>query len=129
VSPQIIELDWQLDRRDGRTLVMVTVRNTLETPQQVRIENALEGPTLSPRGGATGRAWDGDVREQVLRPDEIRGFGYATPTDPDGEHPPVRRIDVSRVTGQRETAEPAAILDGLDTWQPPSTVAFGETRR
>jgi len=41
----VIELDWVIDRIEGVTLVSATVATTATTPQRVRIESRLDGPS------------------------------------------------------------------------------------
>ncbi|ELY36605.1 DUF7857 domain-containing protein [Natronorubrum tibetense] len=112
----MVEVDWETDRREGVTFVTAIVANTQTTPQTVRLENRLDGPTWSPRrNGITAPEWDGDVWEGTVEPGRRRGVGFASPSPP--TEPPLEVLEVSRVS-DATTATADEVLAELDGWAP-----------
>ncbi|WP_436346631.1 DUF7857 domain-containing protein [Natronorubrum sp. FCH18a] len=112
----MVEVDWETDRRDGVTFVTVTVANTRTTPQTVRLESRLDGPTWPPRrDGVTAPEWDGGVWEGTVEPGRRRGVGFASPASP--TEPPIEVLEVSRVS-EATTATSDEVLAALDGWAP-----------
>lgn len=119
-KPSMVHLEWETDRRDGVTFVSATVLNTHTTPQTVRLESRLDGPTWPPRtDGDTALEWDGDLWMGTIAPKRRRGVGFATPAAP--AEPPLEVVDVSRALDTTGT-ESEAVVQSLDEWQPPRDV-------
>ncbi|MFC4541096.1 hypothetical protein ACFO5R_04025 [Halosolutus amylolyticus] len=116
----MVEVDWETDRREGVTFVTATVTNTQTTPQRVRLESRLDGPTWPPRrDGVTAPEWRDDVWEATVEPGHRRGVGFASPAAP--TDPPVEIVDVARESDDTErTAD--EVLATLDEWAPTSDV-------
>jgi hypothetical protein len=112
-------VDWETDRVDGVTLVRGTVTNTRTTAQLARIESTLDGPTWQPRGDhGTVPEWDDGAWEAVVEPSAYRGFGFATPAEPQsGDRRPFEIVATRRIEDRSADA-----LADLDAWAPPRDV-------
>lgn len=112
----MVEVDWEADRREGVTFVSAIVTNTQTTPQTVRLESRLDGPTWPPRrDGVRAPEWDGDVWAGTVESGRRRGVGFASPAPP--TEPPLEILEVSRVT-EDTTTSPDEVLAALDGWAP-----------
>lgn len=122
----MIEVDWET-RRDvqaGVTFVTATVRNTQTTPQRVRLESQLDGPTWPPRrNGVTAPAWTDRCWEATIDPGRTRGIGFASPAVP--TEPAIELLEQSRAADDEGC--PTDVLAGLDEWEPPSDVLTPES--
>lgn len=124
----MVALDSTADRIADVTVVRVLCTNTRSTPQRIRLENALEGPTWPPRrDGIVDPRWNGDCWEGVVHPGRTVGIGFATPTPPE---PPLvavvssDRVDPDAATGIESTADDR--LAELDGWRPTAAVLEGD---
>lgn len=112
----MIELDWEIDRIEGVTLVSATVATTATTPQRVRIESRLDGPLWHPGRGPhpdpewTDAGWDG-----IVEPNQHRGIGFASPAAP--AEPPLEMVAARRASTDRSANEVDA-LASLTEWKP-----------
>jgi len=114
----MVEVETDVERRNGVTFVRATVRNTRSTPQTVRLVNRLDGPTWQPRFGAvTAPEWQDDTWERTVKPGQTLGVGYASPADP--SDPPLEAVSVSREEGE-QTESTREVLASLDDWSPPN---------
>ena len=122
----MVEVDWELDRREGVTFVTATVTNRQTTPQTVRLRSQLDGPTWPPRrDGVTIPEWDGDVWEKTVQPGRSRGLGFASPAPP--TEPPLETISVSRPSDDGNRAANAdEVIASLEEWAPTTDVISRE---
>jgi len=124
----MVTVETDTDRRDGVTLVTARVRNTLGTPQTVRLVNRLDGPVWPPRfGDVTAPEWTDGTWEGTLRPGQCLGVGYATPAPPfdDPDETPLEVASSTRSTGD-ESVDSREVLASLDDWSPPSDTVFSD---
>lgn len=121
----MVELDTSVERTDGVTLVRATVTNTRGTPQMVRVESQLDGPTWPPRReGFTAPEWDGNCWERGIMPGQCLGFGFASPAEP--VDPPLEIVEVERTPPEAfQTVD--HVLADLDDALPPRDI-IGEQR-
>jgi len=85
----MVEVECRTRREDGVTLVAAVVENGTDVRRRVRLESALDGPTLPPRRrGVPAEGWDGDAVTVTLDPGERTGVGFASRASP--ASPPVR---------------------------------------
>jgi hypothetical protein len=73
-------LDWEQTRRDGVTLVELTV--TADTTERVRIESQLQPVWPPRRQGVPATGWDDDGFEGRVDPSTPLVLGYASPATP-----------------------------------------------
>lgn len=119
----MVEIDCEQARREGVTFVTATVTNTRTTPQTVRLESRLDGPTWPPRrDGVTAPEWGGNVWKATVEPGHCRGVGFASPATP--TEPPLEILEVARVSD--DTATPDEVLAALEGWAPTSDVLTPE---
>ncbi|MXV63274.1 hypothetical protein GS429_14605 [Natronorubrum sp. JWXQ-INN-674] len=112
----MVAVDWKTDRRAGVTFVTATVSNTRTTPQTIRLESQLDGPTWPPRhDGIRAPEWSDDIWEGTVESNRCRGVGFASPAPP--TEPPLEVLAVSRVSDAR-TATADEVLATLDGWAP-----------
>jgi hypothetical protein len=116
----MVEVETSVDQVDGVTVVRATVTNTRSTPQIVRLESQLDGPTWPPRRGAVSApCWSDGVWERAIRPSRSIGVGFASPAEP--VEPPLELVEVQRAS--EEDFEPAdQVLAALDRAIPPRCV-------
>ncbi|WP_121820205.1 DUF7857 domain-containing protein [Halostella salina] len=111
----MVEVESRTRREDGVTLVAAVVRNGTDVRRRVRLENALDGPTLPPRRhGVPADGWDGDAVTVTLEPGEREGVGFASHTAP--ESPAIRVVEDVRVT-------PEGVGNGVDSDPTPDDAA------
>lgn len=118
----MVDVDWEVDQREGVTFVTAIVTNTRSTPQCVRLENQLDGPTWPPRReDLTASEWNGCIWEAVVEPGRRRGIGFASPSPPEPAEPPIEIVDVTR---HSEDTDPSKddVLASLDEWSPTADV-------
>ncbi|WP_254272729.1 hypothetical protein [Haloarcula marina] len=112
-------LDWTTDRRDGVTLVELTVGG-LSAPSRVTIRNRLDGPVWPPRReGMATAGWTDRGFEAVLDA-ETHALGYATPAAP--ADPPAELVAVESVPddpAEERLSTPADVIRCLGDPSPP----------
>lgn len=118
----MVEVESDVERREGVTFVEVIVRNERSTPQTVGLESRLDGPVWPPRRGrAPIPEWTGGTWEATLAPGETRGLGFASSAEP--VDPPVSVVAARASDDERE--DPETVLAGLDEWSPPGSALSG----
>lgn len=109
-------------RRNGVTLVRVTLTNDQSTPQRISLRHCVDGEVWTPRAGADSRVgWTSDTWEGIVAPAESRGLGFATPVDANA--PFVEVVYSERVAADTPPG-PEKTLDSLEHWSPPNNVLF-----
>ena len=112
----MVEFEWETDEREGVTFVAAIVTNTRSTPQRVRVESRLEGPTWPPqRHRVVAPEWSEEGWEATVEPGRRRGLGFATPTP--SPEPPIEITEVTRTSDATETT-PKEVLASLEAWSP-----------
>lgn len=120
----MIDVDSTVDHRNGVTFVRATVTNPQRTPQSVRLESQLDGPTWSPRvRGVTEPAWNGDAWEAIVRPGRSCGLGFASPAPPVDS--PLELVLVRRADGA-DGSSAAHTIASLPDWSPSGDVVLRE---
>lgn len=116
----MVELEWEADRRNDVTFVAATVTNTRTTPQTVRVESRLDGPTWPPRrNGVTAPEWDEDEWTATIEPGRCRGIGFASAAAPTA--PPLEVVSVERASSARQPSL-GRTLSELEAWSPTTDV-------
>ncbi|QLK27253.1 hypothetical protein HYG81_06525 [Natrinema zhouii] len=116
----MIELDWEIDRTEGVTLVSATVATTATTPQRVRIDSRLDGPIWPPvRGSDPAAEWTDSGWNGIVAPNQRRGIGFASHAAP--VEPPIEAVSARRATIDRST-NAADALASLTAWKPTTDV-------
>lgn len=116
----MVELEWEADRRNDATFVAATVTNTRTTPQSVRVESRLDGPTWPHRrNGVTAPEWDEDGWTATIEPGRCRGIGFASSGE--ATAPPLEVVTVERASSPRQPS-PERTLSELDAWSPTTDV-------
>lgn len=108
------------ERRDGVTYVRAVVENDRSTRQRIRCVARVDGSIRTPPSpdGVDG-AWDGDTWTGVLAPGERRGFGFATPAEPD---PPIVAVASSSRRSAESPSRTHRVLERLEDPRPPGRV-------
>ena len=130
----MVNLDWDLDSRNGTALVELVVSNPASVARRVRIGNRLDGPVWPPRReGVFEAGWDAGGFEGVVAPGERLALGYASPAPP--VEPPAEIVWSERAESDPASTEraPGARSAGdshADTATTPSGVvrALGDGR-
>ena len=121
----MVEVETSAERRNGVTVVRATVTNTHATPQVVRLESRLDGPTWAPRTGDVARPeWSDGSWEGTVLAGRSRGLGFASPAEPVEE--PLDVTAVRRTTATERRASADEVLADLGDWAPTSEVLSRE---
>jgi len=109
-------LDCTTETVAGVTLVSLHLES--DAPERVTVERTHEAPIWPPRRqGVPERGWDADGWTGVVRPDDPRSLGYATPTAP--PEPPVHVTETEPDPATTETPDPRDVLRSLGDPRPP----------
>ncbi|RQG89017.1 hypothetical protein EA462_11585 [Natrarchaeobius halalkaliphilus] len=107
----MVELETTTCRINGVTLVSATVANPQTTPQRVRLESRIEGPTWPPRRrGSIAPEWNGNRWESTVAPKRRCGLGFATSVET--TDPPIELVSAIRAS-DRTRSSPDAVLASL----------------
>lgn len=117
----MVEVETAVERRRGITFVTAKVTNTRSTPQRVRLESTLDGPTWPPkRGEVRSPEWVEDTWDATVLPGQTRGTGFASPAEPTDS--PVTLVSVSRASDDESAPSEEDVIADLDEWSPPTHV-------
>lgn len=112
----MVQVETDCRRAGEITLVKAAVTNTRSTPQTVRLESTLDGPTWPPvRNGTVRPEWNNGVWEATIDAGETVGLGFATSAEP--QTPAMEVASLKRVDPKLGTDLNRITV--LSDWSPP----------